>query len=381
MTRRDYYEVLRVERTASHEEIKRAYRKLAMEYHPDRNPGDAEAEVRFKEAAVAYDVLRDPEKRARYDRFGHEAFNNGGFSTADDIFSHFGDIFGDLFGFSMGAGAGARRRRPAQGADLRYNLTVSFRQAAKGDNIAIKIPRNTTCPECKGTRAAQGSAPERCRQCGGSGQVRHSQGFFQISVPCPLCRGLGESVSNPCPRCRATGQIQEVRELSVRIPAGVDSGNRLRIRGEGEGGLNGGPPGDLYVVVTVEDDGTFTREGQNLFVTQEISFVRAALGDKLEVPTLDDPVALEIPRGTQSGDMFRIRGRGLPYPGRNATGDLLVEVKVLIPKHLNERQEAILREFAAIDAQKPLNVAKKFMQKMGKAVGKKLSQTSGQDSG
>jgi molecular chaperone DnaJ len=372
MYRRDYYEVLRVERTASHDEIKKAYRKLAMEYHPDRNPGDSEAELRFKEAAEAYDVLRDPEKRARYDRFGHEAFSGGsGFSSTDDIFSHFGDIFADLFGFGMGAGA--RRRRAAQGSDLRYNLTISFRQAAKGDDITIKIPRNTACPECKGSRSAGGSAPERCRQCGGSGQVRHNQGFFQISVPCPHCRGSGEVVSNPCPRCRASGQVQEVRELSVHIPAGIDSGNRLRLRGEGEGGMNGGPPGDLYVVVAVEDDDVFTREGQNLFITQEISFVRAALGDKVEVPTLDEPVVLDIPRGTQGGDVFRIPGRGLPYPGRNAAGDLLVEVKVLIPKRLNERQEAILREFAEIDAQKPLNVAKKFVEKMGRAVGRKLS--------
>ncbi|MDR2668664.1 MAG: molecular chaperone DnaJ [Desulfovibrio sp.] len=374
MYRRDYYEVLRVERTASHDDIKKAYRKLAMEYHPDRNPGDAEAELRFKEAAEAYDVLRDPEKRARYDRFGHEAFSGGGgFSSTDDIFSHFGDIFADLFGFGMGAGAGARRRRATQGSDLRYNLTISFRQAAKGDDITIKIPRNIVCPECKGSRSAGGSAPERCRHCGGSGQVRHNQGFFQISVPCPHCRGSGESISNPCPRCRASGQIQEVRELSVHIPAGIDSGNRLRLRGEGEGGINGGPPGDLYVVVTVEDDGVFTREGQNLFITQEIAFVRAALGDKLEVPTLEDPVVLEIPRGTQSGDVFRVPGKGLPYPGRNAVGDLLVEVKVLIPKRLNERQEALLREFAEIDEQKPLNVAKKFVEKMGRAVGRKLS--------
>jgi molecular chaperone DnaJ len=378
MYRRDYYEVLRVDRAASDEEIKKAYRRLAMEYHPDRNPGDVGAEVSFKEAAEAYDVLRDPEKRARYDRFGHEAVDGGGFSSTDDIFSHFGDIFGDLFGFSMGAGT--RRGRAVQGADLRYNLTIAFRQAARGDDITIKIPRNVVCPECKGSRAAEGSSPERCRQCGGSGQVRHSQGFFHISVTCARCRGTGETISKPCPRCRASGLIQETRELSVHIPAGIDTGNRLRIRGEGEGGLHGGPPGDLYVVVTVDNDDTFTREGQNLFVSQEISIVRAALGDKLEVPTLDDPIVLDIPRGTQSGEMFRIPGRGLPYPGRNTAGDLLVEVKVVTPRRLTERQEAILREFAEMEEQKPLNMAKKFMEKMGKAVGRKLSHAAGQDS-
>ncbi|MDR0827860.1 MAG: molecular chaperone DnaJ [Desulfovibrio sp.] len=375
MFRRDYYEVLGVERTASHEEIKRSYRKLAMEFHPDRNPGDSEAEVKFKEAAEAYDILRDADKRARYDRFGHEGVNGAGaFNSADDVFSHFGDIFSDLFGFGMGATTGrGRRKRPAQGADLRYNLSVSFRQAAKGDSVNIRIPRNQTCPECKGSMAAPGTSPEKCRHCGGTGQVRHNQGFFQLSVPCPVCRGLGEVIASPCPRCKASGQIQEMRELAVHIPAGVDSGNRLRVRGEGEGGLNGGPSGDLYVVINVEEDDTFSREGQNLFVTREITFVQAALGEKLSVPTLDEDITLDVPRGTQSGEMFRVPGRGLPYPGRKDSGDLLVEIKVLIPRGLTERQEEILREFAAIDAQKPLNKAKSFINKFGRAVGEKLS--------
>ncbi|MDR3177027.1 MAG: molecular chaperone DnaJ [Desulfovibrio sp.] len=372
MSRRDYYEVLGVARTASQEEIKKSYRRLAMEYHPDRNPGDAEAEVRFKEAAEAYDVLRDEEKRSRYDRFGHEGVSGGGgFSSTDDIFSHFGDIFSDLFGFA-GSGAG-RRRRPTQGADLRYNLSVSFRQAAKGDSVNIRIPRNTTCPECRGTRAASGSGPEKCRHCGGVGQVLHNQGFFQIRVPCPVCGGFGEVIANPCPRCKATGQVTEMRELAVNIPAGVDSGNRLRLRGEGEGGTNGGPPGDLYVVINVDEDDTFSREGQNLLVTREISFVQAALGVKLDVPTLDGDIVFDVPRGTQSGEIFRIPGRGLPYPGRRQTGDLLVEVRVLTPKNLTGRQEEILREFAALDEQKPLNLARTFINKVGKAVGGKLS--------
>ncbi|MDL2279717.1 molecular chaperone DnaJ [Desulfovibrio sp. OttesenSCG-928-G11] len=370
MTRRDYYEVLSVERNASHEQIKKAYRKLAMQHHPDRNPGDAEAEARFKEAAEAYDVLRDDEKRARYDRFGHAGVDGqGGFKSNEDIFSHFGDIFSDLFGFSTGSAARGGRSRPRQGSDLRYNLTVDFRQAAKGDNISIKIPRSITCPECNGARAAKGSSPETCRQCGGAGQVRHNQGFFQISVPCPACQGSGVTIAKPCPRCLARGMVQEVRELSVRIPAGVDTGNRLRVRGEGEGGLNGGPNGDLYVVVHVEDDPTFMREGQNLLVTREISFVQAALGDKIEVPTLEEPITMDVPKGTQSGEMFRIPDKGLPYPGRSDAGDLLVEVRVKIPTRLNSRQEELLREFAAIEGDKPLTKAKKFAKKVGKAMG------------
>ena len=368
--RRCYYEVLSVERTAAHEEIKRSYRRLAMEYHPDRNPGDSEAEAKFKEAAEAYDVLRDPEKRARYDRFGHDGVRGqGGFHSSEDIFSHFGDIFGDLFGFSMGGGARGGKSRPRPGADLRYDLGISFLQAAKGAEVSIKIPRMTLCPECDGKRAAPGTSPETCRQCNGIGQVRHKQGFFQISVPCVACRGSGEVIAKPCPRCKGGGQIQENRELSVRIPAGVDSGNRLRIRGEGEGGTNGGPNGDLYVIVHVESDDTFTREGQNLFITREISFVQAALGDKIQVPTLDEAISVDVPKGIQSGELFRIPGKGLPFPGRSGSGDLLVEIKVLTPTRLSARQEEILREFAGLDAQKPLSKAKKIMQKVGKAMG------------
>lgn len=372
MTQSDYYEVLCVARNASPEEIKKSYRKLAMQYHPDRNPGDAEAEAKFKEAAEAYDILRDADKRARYDRFGHAGVNGGGgFRNNEDIFSHFGDIFGDLFGFSMGGAARGGRKRPQQGADLRYNLGINFRQAAKGDDVFIKLPRHITCPECDGKRAAPGTSPETCRHCNGAGQVRHNQGFFQISVPCPACHGVGETIPTPCPRCKGEGQIQEVREISVRIPAGVDTGNRLRVRGEGEGGLNGGPNGDLYVVLHVENDDTFTRDGQNLFITSDITFVQAALGDKIKVPTLDEEITVDIPKGTQSGEFFRIPGKGLPYPGRNAVGDLLVEVRVLTPTRINSRQEELLKEFAQIDSQKPLTKAKKIIKKMGKAMGMK----------
>ena len=370
MSPRDYYEVLGVARDAADEDIKKAYRKLAMQYHPDRNPDDAAAEASFKEAAEAYDVLRDADKRARYDRFGHAglgAGGQGGFSSTEDIFAHFGDIFGDLFGFSMGARGG--RNRPQQGSDLRYNLGISFRQAAKGDSITIKIPRSATCQECKGSRAAPGTSPESCRHCGGRGQVRHNQGFFQISVPCPVCHGQGQIIPHPCPRCKGNGATQEVRELSVRVPAGVDSGNRLRLRGEGEPGVNNGPAGDLYVVVHVEDDPVFERDGQNLLVAHELTFVQAALGDKVEVPTLDDPLMVDVPRGTQNGEVFRIAGKGMPFPGRNASGDLLVEFRVVTPTHLNSRQEELLREFATIDEGKTLTKAKKIFKKVGKAMG------------
>ena len=348
MAQRDYYEVLGVARDASEDEIKRAYRKLALQNHPDHHPGDAEAEQRFKEAAEAYEVLRDPEKRARYDQFGHAGTGNDfqGFGSAEDIFAHFGDIFGDMFGFSMG---GSRRSgpRPAAGADLRYNLKISFVQAARGDEISLTIPRQVPCGDCKGSGAAPGASRETCRQCGGSGQVRNSQGFFQFVVPCPTCHGEGYVIPKPCPRCRGKGTVQQMRELSVRVPAGVDTGMRLRLRGEGEAGSNGGPNGDLYVFIEVEDDKTFERQGQDLVLSRKISFVQAALGCTLEVPGLDGPLELKIARGTQSGTVLRLPGKGLPYVGQKRTGDLLVEIIVVTPTNLSGRQEELLREFEA----------------------------------
>lgn len=372
MTKRDYYEILEVTRTASGDEIKKAYRQMALRYHPDRNPDDTQAEALFKEAAEAYDILRDPDKRARYDRFGHEGVSGngfgGGFSNNEDIFSHFSDIFGDLFGFSMG-GRGARGTRAQQGSDLRYNLEISLRQAASGDEITLKIPKKVSCPDCGGSGAEPGTSAESCRQCGGAGQVRHNQGFFQIAMPCPACHGLGQVITHPCAHCKGAGAVQETRELAVRIPAGVDTGNRLRLRGEGEPGLYGGPAGDLYVVIHVAEDKVFQREGQNLLIDKEISFVQAALGDKLEVPGLDAPLSMEIPKGTQSGEVFRLQGGGLPYVNNSRKGDLLVEIKVLTPTRLSSRQEELLREFAELEKDKPLNKAKKVLKKMGKAMG------------
>lgn len=370
MSQRDYYEILGVERNATEEELKKAYRKKAMQYHPDRNPDDPQADELFKEAAEAYDVLRDQDKRSRYDRYGHAGVNGGGqgFGSAEDIFSNFGDIFGDFFGFS--AGSRSRGPRPTVGSDLRYNLHISFRQASKGDEVTIKVPRMSTCPECSGSRSAPGSSPETCPQCKGSGQMRHNQGFFQISMPCGRCNGEGMIISHPCPKCKGQGQIQEYRELSVKIPAGIDTGNRLRVRGEGEAGQHGGPNGDLYVFIEVEEDKTFERHGQDLLYPIELSMVQAALGERIEVPTLDEAVPVEIPAGTQSGEIFRLDGLGLPNPAKpGRVGDLLVEVKVLTPKNLSKRQQELLQEFASLEEEKPLKKAKKLFKKVGKAMG------------
>lgn len=370
-TKRDYYEVLEVERTASEEEIKRAYRQMALKYHPDRNPDDDDAEQKFKEAAEAYDVLRDAEKRTRYDKFGHEGVSGNGsgpFASNEDIFAHFSDIFGDLFGFSMGGGR-ARGNRAQAGANLRYNLNISLRQAAKGDEVTLKVPKKVTCPICEGSGAADGSAPETCPQCGGRGQMLHSQGFFQISMPCPSCNGEGRIIKHPCPRCKGATVIQDTRELSVRIPPGVDTGNRLRLRGEGEPGVHGGPPGDLYVVLQVDDDPVFQRDGAHLLLTREISMVQAALGDTIEVPGLDAPLKMEIPKGTQGGEVFRLSGGGLPVVNSSRVGDLLVEVKVLTPTSLSSKQEELLRQFVKAGEEKPSAKAKKMIKKVGKAIG------------
>lgn len=349
MAQRDYYEVLGVARDASEDEIKRAYRKMALQNHPDHNPDNPEAEQRFKEAAEAYEVLRDPERRVRYDQFGHAGVGNngdfGGFGSAEDIFAHFGDIFGDMFGFSMGGGTRRGGPRPTAGADLRYNLNITFAQAARGAEITLNIPRMVTCGECHGSGAAPGTSRETCRQCGGSGQVRNSQGFFQFVVPCPTCHGEGYTISKPCPKCRGKGQVQETRELSVRIPAGVDTGTRLRLRNEGEAGTNGGPNGDLYVFISVDEDKTFRRQGQDLVLTREISFVKASLGHTITVPGLDGDLELKIAKGTQSGTVLRLPGKGLPYLNQKRNGDLLVEILVKTPTNLSARQEELLREF------------------------------------
>ncbi len=369
MSQRDYYEVLEVSREASESEIKSSYRKLAMKYHPDHNPDNPEAEQKFKEAAEAYDVLRDPDRRARYDRFGHAGVNGNagsGFGSTEDVFSHFSDIFGDLFGFSSAGGAS----RAMRGSDLRYNLKITFAQAANGDEILLQLPKRVLCQDCEGSGAAPGTQPEICKQCGGAGQVRRSQGFFQISTPCPVCRGEGHIITKPCARCKGQGIVEETRELSVRIPAGVDSGTRLRVRGEGEMGHNGGPAGDLYVVVSVEKDKTFQRQGNDLVFRQEITFVQAILGHKLEVPSLKEPVTLEIPKGIQSGTVLRIKEEGMPVLGRNTRGDLLVEVIIVTPTRISEKQEELLREFEKHTPEEGvINKLKKATKKAAKVMG------------
>ncbi len=359
--KRDYYEVLGVPRTATDDELKKAYRKLTFKYHPDRNPGDKEAEEKFKEAAEAYNVLRDSNKRAMYDRFGFEGVGqNQGFSDTSDIFSHFDDLFETFFG-----GGGGRRGGAMRGNDLRYNLTISFEQAAKGDEIKLTLPRHETCDNCKGSGCAPGSRPEQCPQCHGRGTVRQSQGFFSIAVSCPKCHGTGEYVANPCSKCHGEGLVKATKELYVRIPAGVDTGTRLRVHGEGEAGLNGGPSGDLYVVVTVQPSKTFEREGQNLLYTTKISFVQAALGCRVVVPGLDGEIPLDVPKGTQSDTVLRIRNKGMPYIGRSQRGDLLVRVCVVTPTKLDDKQIKMLKEFEEYSNKKETSLFGKAKKAMG----------------
>lgn len=362
--KRDYYEVLGVQSQASADEIKSAYRKLALKFHPDRNPDDPEAEDRFKEAAEAYEVLSDAQKRTQYDHFGHAGVNGQGFGdhfrSTEDVFSAFGDIFGDLFGFGAAAGS---RRRPRVGADLRYNLNISFQDAAKGTEVNLNIPKKEVCSECEGQGSAPGHSPETCQHCHGQGQVTQSQGFFRIAVPCPVCRGAGEIITHPCAKCRGSGITQVNKNLKVRIPAGVDTGSRLRLRHEGEPGDYGGPHGDLYVVIYVDDDKVFTRRGQDLILVADISIVQAILGAKIEVPTLDDPVTLEIPKGTPSGKILRIPDMGLPFLGSTQKGDLLVEVVVHIPTKITKKQEELLREFDRLEEERPMNKVKDFFKK------------------
>lgn len=369
--KRDYYEVLGVGKDAGEGEIKKAYRKLALEFHPDRNPDDADAAENFREAAEAYEVLRDPDKRARYDRFGHAGVGGAGqqFHNAEDVFGAFSDIFGEFFGFGGGGGP-----RASAGADLRYNLTVSFRDAAKGKEITLTIPKPAECEECEGSGAKPGTSPETCQQCGGSGHVEQSQGFFRIAVTCPVCRGAGTVIADPCKRCMGQGQVMEEKDLTLNIPPGVDDGTRLRLRGEGEPGTNGGPPGDLFVVIKVERSKTFERHGDDLVYKAEVSMVDAALGTKIEVPTLDDPVEVDIPRGTQHGEVLRLRDKGMPRlgSGRGGTspqhGDLLVAVTVVTPRGLNSRQEELLREFKEVEESKTSTKVKDFIGKAAKSI-------------
>jgi molecular chaperone DnaJ len=344
-TQPDYYEVLAVSRTASEQEIKSAYRKMAMKYHPDRNHGNKEAEDKFKLAAEAYAVLSDPDKRQRYDAYGHAGLGAGGFGFDPTAFADFGDILGDFFGF--GDLFGRRRGGPRRGQDLRYNLDLTFEEAAFGTETHIQIPRLETCTTCQGSGAAPGTSATTCTACNGTGQVTFQQGFFSVARSCGRCRGTGRIITSQCKDCRGQGQVAAERKLQIKIPAGVDTGSQLRIAGEGEPGTAGGPPGDLYVVVRVEDHSFFRREGATLLCEVPISITQAALGATIEVPTVEgQPARLSVPEGTQSGTTFRLRGQGIPYLGAKGRGDLHVGVRVVVPTRLTAEQRRLLDQLA-----------------------------------
>lgn len=349
MAKKDYYEILGLSRSATDEELKRAYRQQALKYHPDRNPGNKSAEEKFKAAAEAYEVLRDLEKRRLYDMYGHDGLKSTGFSgfgSFEDIFSSFNDIFGEFFGFGPGR---ARKQTGIPGSDLRYDLAITFEEAAFGKEAEIEIEKLDPCPYCDGSGAKAGVGFASCSTCGGRGQISRSQGFFSISTTCPHCAGQGKVVKQRCPECKGKGRVKKKKKLSLKIPAGVESGSRLRLQGEGEGGTMGGPPGDLYVVINVEEHEFFKRRGNDVFCQVPVSFVLAALGGEIEVATINGARSIAIPRGTQSGEVFALEGLGFPNLRSGHRGDQIVQIVVKTPEKMTKRQEELLREFAAIE--------------------------------
>ena len=358
MSKRDYYEILGINRTATEQEIKSAYRRLAVKFHPDKNPGDAAAEDKFKEAAEAYSILSDADQRRRYDRFGHAGVSSGAGAGAWGApgFGGIEDILGDLFGFGDVFGAGARaggaggRRSAAQrGADLRYDLEISLEDAAAGMTAQLRIPRLETCDKCKGSGAAEGTQPETCQTCGGAGQVRYQQGFFSVARTCGNCRGTGRVVKTPCDACKGAGRTEREKTMEVKIPAGVETGSRLRIAGEGESGTQGGATGDLYVVIHVQEHERFERQGSNLYASVPINFSQAALGAEITVQTLNGQQQIKIPAGTQTGTVFRLKGQGMPVLGGRGRGDLFVSVTVVTPTTLTREQRKLLEQLAEIE--------------------------------
>ena len=348
MAKRDYYEILGVERGADEAEIKKAYRRVAMKHHPDRNAGDTESEEKFKEANEAYEVLSDPQKRATYDQFGHagvEGQGQGGFGGGGG--ANFSDIFGDVFGDIFGAAAGRGRSGPQRGADLRYNLEIDLEDAVQGSTVKIRVPTLENCEECNGSGARKGSTPVSCTTCGGAGQIRMQQGFFSVQQTCPNCRGKGKMIKDPCGSCHGRGRVEKQKTLSVKIPPGVDTGDRIRLAGEGEAGPDGGGAGDLYVQVAVRPHNIFQRDGKHLYTEVPISFTDAALGGELEVPTLEGRVKLRVPPETQTGKLFRLRGKGVKPVRGGTVGDLLCRVVVETPVNLTKKQKDLLTEFQA----------------------------------
>ncbi|TKB55370.1 molecular chaperone DnaJ [Ferrimonas aestuarii] len=348
MSKRDFYEVLGVARDASERDIKKAYKRLAMKYHPDRNPGDAKAEESFKEVKEAYEILTDSEKRAAYDQFGHAGVdpNRGGGGGFHGGGGDFGDIFGDVFGDIFGGGRrGGGRQGPSRGNDLRYNMELTLEEAVKGVSKEIRIPVLTSCDSCDGSGAKKGSSAQTCGTCHGQGQVQMRQGFFAVNQTCPTCHGKGKVIKDPCNKCHGQGRVEKTKTLNVKIPAGVDTGDRIRLSGEGEAGEMGAPSGDLYVQVHVKDHPIFERDGNNLYCEVPIGFSTAALGGEIEVPTLDGRVNLKVSAETQTGRMFRLRGKGVKSVRSHAVGDLICKVIIETPVNLTERQKELLREF------------------------------------
>ena len=372
MSKRDYYEVLGVSKAADESEIKKAYRKLAMKYHPDRNQGDSDAESKFKEESEAYSILYDKEKRSAYDQFGHSAVDGnsqgGGFDFSSSQFSDiFEDFFGDSSFFGGGGGGGRRRKSNNRGSDLRYDISINLDEAFLGKKLKVKIPTQVKCDDCSGSGAAKGSSPITCNVCGGAGQVRSQQGFFSIQQTCPQCQGTGSMISNPCNRCRGVGRIQKTKSLMVTIPKGVDDGSRIRLSGEGEAGPNGGQQGDLYIFVNVNEHEIFSREENHLFAEVPLSMIDATIGGTIELPTIDGGKArLKIPEGTQTGDQFRLKSKGMPSVRNGNIGDLYIQAKVETPVNLSKKQIEILKSFRELEAEKDSPLRSDFLKKAKK---------------
>jgi molecular chaperone DnaJ len=367
MSKRDYYEVLGVSRDASDREIAKAYRKLAVQFHPDSNPGDEEASRNFKEAAEAYEILSDARKRNRYDRFGHAGVDGNGaqFGSAEDIFAAFSEVFGGgggVFGDFFGQGGGGRQVR--KGADVRVDVTLTLEESARGVSRKLRFDRHHPCETCGASGSRPGSEPVLCQQCGGRGQVLQSAGILRVQTTCPVCRGQGKIIVDPCPDCKGQGQVKRKVELEVAIPAGVDDGMRVRLAGEGEASPNGGPAGDCYVFISVRRHKLFHRDGQNLILEMPISYTQAALGAEIDVPTLEGPDKLVIPRGTQSGEVFKLAGRGMPSPQGRRQGDLLVQTFIETPKKISSEQEELLRQLAELEHKDVLPERKNFLKRL-----------------